>query len=246
MTRETSLNYDMLKTLIIIPAYNEEGSIASVIRDIHHHVPYADVIVINDGSTDQTGQCAKDAGARVFTLPYNLGIGGGMQTGYMYANKMGYDIAVQMDADGQHRAEELPKLIAKAYNYDLVIGSRFLEATSFRSSTMRKIGIVFFSSLVSLVTGQRFTDTTSGFRAAGQKVIELYAEYYPIDYPEVESIVYLKRKGCRITEVSTEMSSRQRGKSSITPLRSAYYMIKVTLSVLMSALRYSKAAVHKP
>lgn len=246
MTRETSHNSDTLKTLVIIPAYNEEGSIASVVRDIHCHVPFADVIVINDGSTDHTGLYARDAGARVLTLPYNLGIGGGMQTGYIYANKMGYDIAVQMDADGQHRAEELPKLIAKASSHDLVIGSRFLEKTSFRSSTMRRIGMVFFSSLVSLLTGQRFTDTTSGFRAAGHRVIELYAHYYPIDYPEVESIVYLKRKGCRITEVSTEMRSRQTGKSSITPFKSAYYMIKVTLSVLMSALRYSKAAVHKP
>ncbi|MNC34598.1 Undecaprenyl-phosphate mannosyltransferase [compost metagenome] len=168
-----------------------------------------------------------------------------MQTGYMYALRMGYDIAIQMDADGQHPAEELPKLIAKVDSYDLVIGSRYLETTSFRSSTMRRIGMVFFSGLVSLVTGQRFTDTTSGFRAAGRKVIELYANYYPIDYPEVESIVYLKRKGCQITEVSTDMRSRQAGKSSITPLKSAYYMIKVTLAVLMSALRYDRTAVSK-
>ncbi|RCX19202.1 hypothetical protein DFP94_105219 [Fontibacillus phaseoli] len=235
-----------MKTLIIIPAYNEEGSIATVIRDIHLHAPEADVIVINDGSTDRTEQLAEQAGAKVLTLPYNVGIGGGMQTGYLYAQRMGYDIAVQMDADGQHPAKELPKLIAKAADNDLVIGSRYVETTSYRSSRLRRIGMLFFSGLVSLVTGQHFTDTTSGFRAAGRKVIELYADYYPIDYPEVESIVYLKRKGCRIAEVATEMHDRQAGKSSITPWKSVYYMIKVTLAVLMSAIRYDRTAVSKP
>lgn len=235
-----------MKTLIIIPAYNEEGSIAGVIQDIHRHAPEADVIVVNDGSTDRTAELAAAAGAKVLTLPYNVGIGGGMQTGYLYAQRMGYDIAVQMDADGQHPAEELPKLIAKAREADLVIGSRYVETTSYRSSRMRRAGMVFFSGLVSLVTGQRFTDTTSGFRAAGRKVIELYASYYPIDYPEVESIVYLKRKGCRITEVATEMHHRKAGKSSITPWKSVYYMVKVTLAVLMSAIRYDRGpAVSK-
>jgi len=235
-----------MKTLIIIPAYNEEGSIAGVIQDIHRHAPEADVIVVNDGSTDRTAELAAAAGAKVLTLPYNVGIGGGMQTGYLYAQRMGYDIAVQMDADGQHPAEELPKLIAKAREADLVIGSRYVETTSYRSSRMRRAGMVFFSGLVSLVTGQRFTDTTSGFRAAGRKVIELYAAYYPIDYPEVESIVYLKRKGCRIAEVATEMHHRKAGKSSITPWKSVYYMVKVTLAVLMSAIRYDRGpAVSK-
>lgn len=234
-----------MKTLIIIPAYNEEGSIASVIRDIHLLAPDADVLVINDGSSDHTEMYAREAGARVVTMPFNVGIGGGMQTGYMYAKENGYDIAVQMDADGQHPAQELPKLIAKASANDLVIGSRFVAETSYHSSPARRVGIVFFSMLVSLVTGQKFTDTTSGFRAAGRKVIDLYADYYPVDYPEVESIVYLKRKGCRIAEVATEMNPRTTGKSSITPIKSVYYMIKVTLSVLMSAIRYDRTAVQK-
>lgn len=229
-----------MKTLIIIPAYNEEGSIVRVIRDINTHAPEADIVVVNDGSTDNTEALALEAGAHVLTMPFNVGIGGGMQTGYMYARNNGYDVAIQMDADGQHPAEELPKLIAKASDYDLVIGSRFVEATSYRSSSARRVGIIFFSKLVTLVTRQKFTDTTSGFRAAGRKVINLYSNYYPMDYPEVESIVYLKRKGCRITEVSTEMRSRETGKSSITPIKSVYYMLKVTLSVLMSAVRYDK------
>lgn len=229
-----------MKTLIIIPAYNEEGSIASVIADIGRYAPEADIVVINDGSTDHTEQIARSAGAQVLTLPFNVGIGGGMQTGYMYAKHNNYDIAIQMDADGQHPAEELPKLIQKIADYDLVIGSRYVEMTSYRSKAIRRIGILFFSKLVSLITRQRFTDTTSGFRAAGRRVIDLYAHYYPIDYPEVESIVYLTRKGCRITEVATEMRQRETGKSSITPLKSVYYMVKVTLSVLMSAVRFNK------
>ncbi|MBU5670818.1 glycosyltransferase family 2 protein [Paenibacillus brevis] len=234
-----------MKILIIIPAYNEEASISSVIADIRQHVPDADIVVVNDGSRDRTEQLAEAAGARVLTLPYNVGIGGGMQTGYIYAQRMGYDVAIQMDADGQHPAKELPKLIAEIGAYDLVIGSRYTETTSYRSSRMRRLGMLFFSGLVTLVTGQRFTDTTSGFRAAGRKAIDLYARYYPIDYPEVESIVYLKRSGCRIAEVSTEMHRRKAGRSSITPWKSVYYMVKVTLAVLMSAMRYSRSAVSR-
>lgn len=234
-----------LKTLIIIPAYNEEGSIAAVIADIRGHVPEADIVVINDGSTDRTEEIAKASGANVLTMPYNVGIGGGMQTGYIYARRQGYDVAVQMDADGQHPAKELPKLIEQASRYDLVIGSRYVESTSYRSPYMRRIGMIFFSQLVTLLTRQQFTDTTSGFRAAGRKVIDLYASYYPIDYPEVESLVYLKRHGCKITEVSTEMHRRKAGRSSITPARSVYYMIKVTFSVIMSAMRYNRTAVIK-
>lgn len=227
-----------MKILVIIPAYNEELSIRQVISDISSHMPSADILVVNDGSTDGTAEAASAAGAKVLNLPFNVGIGGGMQTGYMYAQKHDYDAAVQMDADGQHSASDLPRLLAGLEHHDLVIGSRFLETTEYRSSAMRLIGIRFFSYLVSLVTGKRYTDTTSGFRAAGRKVIELYANYYPMDYPEVESIVYLSRQGCRLTEVKAEMRQRETGRSSITPWRSVYYMIKVTLSVLMSASRH--------
>ncbi|MDR9856044.1 glycosyltransferase family 2 protein [Paenibacillus sp. VCA1] len=227
----------MLKVLVIIPAFNEELSIRRVIGEIQSQMPAADILVINDGSTDQTAEVAGNAGAKVLSMPFNVGIGGGMQTGYIYARDHGYDVAVQMDADGQHNAADLPKLLDMVRENDLVIGSRFLERTAYRSSLMRKVGIRFFSMLVSLVTGQRFTDTTSGFRAAGRKVIELYADYYPIDYPEVESIVYLARRKCRLVEIKAEMRQRETGKSSITPVKSAYYMVKVTLSVLVSAVR---------
>ncbi|WP_234032629.1 glycosyltransferase family 2 protein [Paenibacillus faecalis] len=225
------------KKLIIVPAYNEENSIGAVIQDIYAHVDDVDVLVIDDGSTDRTAENARFHGAKVLTMPFNVGIGGGMQTGYRFALKHGYDVAVQMDADGQHCARELPKLFEQIEQYDLVIGSRYLEETAYRSTMMRRIGMIFFTGLLRIVLGQQFTDTTSGFRAANRKVIGLYADYYPMDYPEVESIVYLKRNGCRITEVKTEMRARQAGRSSITPIKSIYYMIKVTLSVIMCAAR---------
>ncbi|MGZ9586580.1 glycosyltransferase family 2 protein [Paenibacillus marinisediminis] len=231
------INVNTGKKLVIIPAYNEENSIGAVIQDIHAHAADVDVLVINDGSTDRTAEIACSHGAKVLTMPFNVGIGGGMQTGYQYALKYGYDIAVQMDADGQHCAEELPKLFKQIEHHDLVIGSRYVEETSYSSTVMRRIGMVFFTGLLRVVVGQRFTDTTSGFRAANRKVIALYADYYPMDYPEVESIVYLKRKGCKIAEVKTEMRARQAGKSSITPIKSIYYMIKVSLSVIMCAAR---------
>ncbi|MCJ8014419.1 glycosyltransferase family 2 protein [Paenibacillus sp. KQZ6P-2] len=229
-----------MKVLVIIPAYNEELSIQHVIHEIQSYMPEVDILVINDGSTDHTAAVAKEAGAIVLSMPFNVGIGGGMQTGYMYARDHNYDVAVQMDADGQHAAADLQSLLSEIQENDMVIGSRFLEKTSYRSSFMRKLGIRFFSMLVSLVTRQRFTDTTSGFRAAGRRVIELYANYYPIDYPEVESIVYLTRKKCRLVEVKAEMRQRETGKSSITPIKSAYYMVKVTLSVLISAVRFNE------
>ncbi|MBW4840438.1 MAG: glycosyltransferase family 2 protein, partial [Paenibacillaceae bacterium] len=139
------MNLNAQRILVIIPAYNEEASIGAVIREIQDHVPEADILVVNDGSSDRTANCAREAGAKVLTLPYNVGIGGGMQTGYLYAKEMGYDIAVQMDADGQHPAGELRSLIAGVAEQDLVIGSRFLGAASFRSSAARRVGIAFFS-----------------------------------------------------------------------------------------------------
>lgn len=233
------------KVLIIIPAYNEENAIRDVIYDIREHVPDADLVVINDGSTDDTEQIALSCGAKVLTVPFNVGIGGGMQIGYIYAKQIGYDYAVQMDADGQHRAADLPGLLERAHNYDLMIGSRFVEETEYRSSPMRRLGILFFSWLVTFMTGQKFTDTTSGFRVAGSRAIALFADYYPTDYPEVESIIYLKRRGCRITESRVNMRQRETGRSSITPVRSVYYMIKVTLSVFMSAVRYRNRRAYK-
>lgn len=230
-------------TLVIIPAYNEEASIAHVIRSIRQHAPDADIVVVNDGSRDRTAEVAEQAGATVLNLPFNVGIGGGMQTGYLYAHKKGYQYAVQIDADGQHDPADLPRLLRHAKNGDgdMILGSRYVERTAYKSSFMRRIGMIFFSGLVTVFAGQAVKDTTSGYRVVNKRLIDLFSSYYPVDYPEVEAIVYLKRQGYTLLEVPTEMRERQAGTSSITPLKSAYYMIKVALALFMNVLRYPRA-----
>lgn len=226
-----------MKILAVIPAYNEEKSITAVIRDIRYYNPAIDILVVDDGSTDLTYKAAKAAGAMVISLPQNLGIGGAVQTGYKYANRRDYDVVIQVDGDGQHDPKDLMKLVSVIKNNeaDLVIGSRFLKETEYESSFMRQVGINFFSKLVSILCGTTYYDTTSGYRAANKTVIALFSTYYPKDYPEVETIVYASKKGLRVKEVSVDMNQRQGGKSSITPLKSIYYMIKVTFALLLRA-----------
>ncbi|KIL41197.1 glycosyl transferase family 2 [Gordoniibacillus kamchatkensis] len=229
-----------MKLLIIIPAYNEEDSIVRVISSVNVWREDADIVVVNDGSTDRTGERAEATGkAAVIHMPLNVGIGGAMQTGYRYAARGGYDVAVQLDGDGQHEAQELDKLLAPllAGEADCCIGSRFLHKTDYRSSWSRRLGIRFFSWMVHWMTGAKATDPTSGFRAVNRKVIELFAADYPEDYPEVEAIVLLRQRGFRLAETSVRMHERQSGESSITPLKSMYYMAKVSLAVLMTRLR---------
>jgi glycosyltransferase involved in cell wall biosynthesis len=228
-----------LKICVIIPAYNEEKSVPNVISRILQLHPDLTVLVVNDGSSDRTEAVAKGAGAKVVTLPQNLGIGGAVQTGYLYAAKNGYDIAVQVDADGQHKPEELDKILEpiRLDQADMVVGSRFVERTSYQSTTSRRMGIFILSSIVSLFSGQTLTDVTSGFRAIDRKGIELFAKEYSTDYPEVDSLILAKKRGLRIREVSVEMEQRQEGTSSITAIKSAYYMIKVTLSIMIKSFR---------
>jgi glycosyltransferase involved in cell wall biosynthesis len=229
-----------MKTVVIIPAYNEENSIRQVIASIKHIVPEADIVVINDGSLDRTGEIARGTGhATVIDLPVNLGIGGALQTGYLYAHRIGYGLAVQMDADGQHDPAELHKIIQPILEgaADCCIGSRFLEKTEYRSGISRRLGIWFFSWMIHWMIGKTFTDPTSGFRAVNREVIAEFAEYYPEDYPEVEAIVLLDRQSFRVSEVSVLMHARQAGQSSITPIKSLYYMIKVSLAVLITRIR---------
>lgn len=235
-----------MKLLIIIPAYNEEDSIARVIGSVKRWRQDADIVVVNDGSTDRTGERAEATGkAAVLHLPLNVGIGGAMQTGYLYAARGGYDIAVQLDGDGQHEPQELDKLLAPllAGEADCCIGSRFLLKTDYRSSLPRRLGIRFFSWMVQWITGAKTTDPTSGFRAVNRKVIELFATDYPEDYPEVEAIVLLRRRGFRLAETSVRMHVRQSGESSITPLKSIYYMVKVSLAVLITRVRGEKGTL---
>ena len=231
-----------MKILIIIPAYNEETTIQKVIRSINLKMPEADILVVNDGSTDDTSKKASQAGAKVVDLPYNLGIGGAVQTGYIYAKENDYDIAVQVDADGQHDPSYIKDLIKPLIenSADVAVGSRYISKTDYRSSICRRMGMVFFSFLVSLLTNQKFKVTTSGFRAVNKDVINCFANNYPDDYPEVDVLVKLKKKNFRIVELPVQMLERQGGKSSITAFRSLYYMVKVSLSLIIGVLRSSE------
>lgn len=230
------------KVCIIVPAYNEQASIDSVIRSLHECNAGWHIVVIDDASTDTTGAIAAATGlAQVITLPCNLGIGGGVQTGFKYAHSNGFDIAVQFDGDGQHLATEIDKIIDPviAGRCDIAIGSRFLDAAAdnFRSTATRRIGIRYFRYLNSVIIGQRITDNTSGFRAYNRAALSLLAEDYPDDYPEPEAVIMLGKHGFRLLEVPVRMRERTGGISSITSYKSVYYMIKVTLSILVTAIR---------
>jgi len=229
----------MDKILIIIPAYNEEECLPGVMQDLRSHAPNADILVVDDGSRDRTAEVARQTGVKVASLPYNLGIGGAMQTGFQYARNNGYDIAIQFDGDGQHMAAEIEILLdpLQKGRADIVIGSRFLKRGDYRPSFFRRIGISIFSTVLSAIMGIPVTDTTSGFRAVNSRVIEFFARVYPEDYPEVESLVLLHRAGMTIAEVPVRMRDRTGGRSSITPIRSAYYMIKVLLAVFVDLLK---------
>jgi glycosyltransferase involved in cell wall biosynthesis len=228
-----------MRSLIIIPAYNEERNIGKVLDDIRAHVPDADVVVINDGSTDATAAIASGYGITVLSIPYNVGIGAAMQTGYRYALKKGYDIAIQFDGDGQHRADQVTAIRASllAAEGDMVIGSRFLGEKGYRPGLARHSGIKILSWTISLLIGHLITDPTSGFRAVNRKVIGFFSTHYPDDYPEPEAVVLLKRAGFKIAEVPVLMRERQTGKSSITPLKAFLYMTKVLLAILVEMLK---------
>ena len=225
--------------LVIIPAYNEADSIGGVISRVRTSAPDADIVVIDDGSTDATAAIAQEAGALVVSLPHNLGIGGAVQTGYVFAAEMGYDIAVQVDGDGQHDPSEITEIVAPllAGQADVVIGSRYIEDRGYITPFLRQVGIFVLASIVSLIIRQRVTDTTSGFRAVNRRVIEFCAREYPRDYPEPESVVLFRRAGFRVREIPVTMNPRYGGQSSITPWRSFYYMVKVLLAILIGLLR---------
>jgi glycosyltransferase involved in cell wall biosynthesis len=227
------------KILVIIPALNEEHSVAEVIEGAVRHMPQADIVVVNDGSIDDTSQKARMSRAIVLDLPFNLGIGGAVQTGYRYAYEKGYDIAVQVDGDGQHSPHEIPRLVEalEKNGIDVVIGSRFIGNPEYRASPMRRLGISILSGIISLIVRQRITDPTSGFRAANRRAIQLFASDYPQDYPEPEIPVLLSRSGLKMQEIPVRIVQRSYGESSITWLRSAYYMIKVILAIFVDCFK---------
>jgi hypothetical protein len=224
-----------MRILIIIPAYNEGKSIERVVNELVNNYPEYDYIVINDCSKDDTAVICKKNDYNFIDLPINLGIGGCVQTGYKYAHKNDYDIAIQYDGDGQHDAGYLESIIQPIlYNMaDIVIGSRFMTKKGFQSTWFRRSGILFLGKLIHILTGEKVKDVTSGFRAVNKKMIQFYANNYAQDYPEPEAIVAGSLLGARIKEVPVIMRERYAGSSSISSLKGAYYMLKVSLAIIV-------------
>jgi len=226
-----------MKTLIIIPAYNEEECIKQTIEKLKETAPEVDYVIINDCSKDRTLEICMENNFNFVNLPINLGIGGAVQTGYRYAVENDYDVAIQMDADGQHNPVYIPELVKEIENgADLVIASRFLKKQGFQSTFLRRIGINFYSKVIKLLTKVKIADTTSGYRAANRRVIELFAKSYPVDYPEPETNAILAKQEYKICEIPVKMEARSGGISSITPSNSIYYAIKVGLAVVIACL----------
>lgn len=230
-----------MNVLIIIPAYNEEKNITSVINNLTTNYSQYDYIIINDGSTDSTEQICKEHGFNYVTLPSNLGIGGGVQTGYLYAKENNYDIAVQIDGDGQHN----PLYIQSAIEYlnkgfDMVIGSRFITREGFQSSGIRRIGISFLSTIIKILCHTKIYDVTSGFRICNRRMIEFFAQNYAQDYPEPEAIVNAVLHNFKVSEIPVVMNERLDGKSSISSFKSIYYMIKVSISLILTKITLDK------
>lgn len=226
------------RVLVVIPAYREEKTIGAVVSAVRAQYLY-DVLVVNDGSPDGTSGAARSAGAVVLDLPFNLGIGGAVQSAFLYARDRGYDAVVRIDGDGQHEPRDIacvlePVLQGRA---DAAIGSRFLGDTGYRGSIPRIFGIHHFRWLVNLFTGYRVTDPTSGFFAINRRLIEFYSANYPSDYPEVDAYILMHRLDARAVEVPVRMYARAEGKSSITTFKAMYYMVKVTLSFLINCIR---------
>ena len=228
------------RILVILPALNEGPNIARTVKGIRAQLPQVDVLVINDGSRDDTTAESAAAGAQVLDMPYNLGIGAAVQAGFQFANAHNYDIVLRNDGDGQHAPEGNVELLTslRSQPADVVIGSRFIDAQGdYGTPLPRRLGSAILAGLLSAIIGQRVTDPTSGCAAFNRKAISLFAQAYPHDYPEPEAIVMLHRSGLRQLEVPVKMIPRQHGHSSITPLRSVYYMIKVILAILVNLLR---------
>lgn len=228
-----------MKRLIIIPAYNEQDSILDTVRDVEKNAPGFDYVVVNDCSGDDTLKICREHHIHVLDLPINLGIGGAVQTGYLYAYRNGYDIAVQIDGDGQHDTSYLEMMAEKLVSEDLdmVIGSRFINNEGFQSSWIRRSGIHFFTLLMRGLFGTTITDATSGMRLCNRRTMELFIRDYPRDYPEPETVARLLRHKYKVKEVPVKMRERSGGVSSISPRKSIYYMIKVTLAILVERLR---------
>jgi glycosyltransferase involved in cell wall biosynthesis len=230
----------VVRLVALVPAFNEEANVGRVVDEIRTVAPTFDIVVVDDGSYDRTAEVARAHGATVVRLPFNLGIGGAVQTGFRYAFEHDYDLAVRLDGDGQHDPSQLDRIIRPVVGdeADIAVGSRFAEAgDGYRSSRSRRVGIRLLAWVVSRIVGRRVTDTTSGFQALNRRAIELFAHDYPHDYPEVEATIMVSRHRLRSIEVPVTMRERGGGRSSITALRSVYYMVKVLLAIFVGLFR---------
>jgi len=226
--------------LVVVPAYNEAGTVGRVITSVHEHAPAFDVVVIDDGSTDDTCREATAAGARALRHPFNLGIGGAVQSGFKFALENGYDYMIQVDADGQHDPAEIPRLVRAMEenpSLDVICGSRFLKDLEYVAPISRRAGIHVFAFILSRIVGQKVTDPTSGFRLYNRRAISLFARDYPHDYPEVEAVLVLHYHRLRMREIAVRMFQRGGGRSSIRSGKSVYYMIKVLLAIFVGLAR---------
>lgn len=236
------------RVLIVVPSWNEEQVVGATITEIRVTLPDVDVLVVDDGSTDDTAKAARSAGARVLELSYNLGVGGAMRAGFRYAVQNGYDTVVQVDADGQHDPSDLPALLAELAGADMVIGSRFAGVGDYRIGGPRRWAMTLLSSVISRLARTRLTDTTSGFRATGPRALPLFAEHYPAEYlgDTVESLVIAVRAGCRIAELPVSMRPRQGGRPSHRPIKAAVYLFRATFALLLALVRRWNVTVKSP
>lgn len=228
--------------LVIVPALNEEGAIAGVVGSIHKHVPGAPVLVIDDCSSDHTSARAREAGADVLSLPHHLGLGGAVQAGYKLAYELGFDYVIRVDGDGQHDPRDIPRVFdkLKESGCEMVIGSRFAEPTGSDTSVVRRLGIRFFRAVLRPILGKPVHDPTSGFVGVNRTALDVFAGSFPLEYPEIEALVVLQRRRFRFEEIPCKMRQRRTGRSSITAVKSLYYIIHVLLGVFVNVLKFER------
>ena len=228
--------------LVIVPAYNEEGAIGQVVRSIHEHVPGVPVVVIDDCSTDNTMGAARDAGAGILPLPHHLGLGGCVQAGYKLAYELGFEYVIRVDGDGQHDARDIPRIFQKlkTSGCEMVIGSRFVEANGSRPGAVRSLGIRLFRAVLRPILGKTVHDPTSGFVGVNRRALHLFSRSFPLEWPEIEALVVLQRKKFRFEEEPCQMRPRMAGRSSITALKSLYYIFHVLMGVFINVLKYER------
>ena len=226
--------------LIIVPAFNESGAIGGVVREVQDILPGVPILVIDDCSTDDTADLARAAGARVLPLPHHLGLGGCVQAGYRLAFEIGYDYVIRIDGDGQHDPRDIPRVFEtlKTSGYEMVIGSRFVDAEGRHTSLVRRLGIVFFRTVLWPILGKRVHDPTSGFVGVNREALSVFSRSFPLEYPEIEALVVLQRRAFRFQEVPCRMRPRKTGRSSITALKSIYYILHVLLGVFVNILKF--------